>query len=244
MALDRLGLLDALEGIDAVPVHGYMVIHATEGTAPIPYPVNGSLDEIDGTTRKRQIRSPALADSWNSTPQYQGRSFHHGRFVGSLRRRMQGQDNLDVLEATVNDLVECESMGSRILGVKVTATEEDGSKRQFEILAPLTIIADGHASKCRHARLEVAALADVCLSQSGNSSILTSRLLSPARTSSASNWMTVSCPTRTTDTYYCPTLAHCLPHHAPLLPQSQIHQQQLPLALSSSTHYVQKQPEC
>ena len=151
MALDRLGLLDALEGIDAVPVHGYMVIHATEGTAPIPYPVNGSLDEIDGTTRKRQIRSPALADSWNSTPQYQGRSFHHGRFVGSLRRRMQGQENLDVLEATVNDLVECESMGSRIIGVKVTATEDDGSKRQFEILAPLTIIADGHASKCRYA---------------------------------------------------------------------------------------------
>lgn len=60
-ALKALGLEHCLEGIDAVLSHGYGVIRGSE-LVHIPYP-------IDPETGK----------------QYQGRSFHHGRFIQNLR---------------------------------------------------------------------------------------------------------------------------------------------------------------
>lgn len=138
IALDKLGLLDALEGIDAVPCKGYVVLHPTLGKAHIPYPDN-SHDRFLNSQQQ-------LKDSWNETDKFQGRSFHHGAFVGSLRRKLIGVPNLDILEATVNELVECDTAGNKTIGVRCTP-KETGEK--VEILAPLTIISDGYASKCR-----------------------------------------------------------------------------------------------
>lgn len=148
ISLDKLGLLDALEGIDAVPCRGYMVIQDPSnpnmdpsngkrvGMVRTPYPAN------DG----QRVKNARNLAAWNETDIFQGRSFHHGRFVGSLREQLKGVQNLDVLEGTVNDLVECSTAGSRVIGARVTPK---GTSEKIEVLAPLTIVADGYASKCQ-----------------------------------------------------------------------------------------------
>jgi squalene monooxygenase len=144
LSLDKLGLLDSLEDIDAVPCKGYMVIYSEMGSAKTPYPDNMKI-----------IQNAENADNWNNTPLQEGRSFHHGNFVGSLRRNLINQENLDVLQGTVNDLITCGTMGNKVIGVKVTPKDGDGEssstsekKEPIEAFAPLTIVADGYASKC------------------------------------------------------------------------------------------------
>ncbi|KAF4581559.1 Squalene epoxidase [Pleurotus pulmonarius] len=60
LALRELGLDDCIEGIGAIPVHGYCVVEG-ERQVRVPYP--------DG---------------------FEGRSFHHGEFVMALRKRAIG----------------------------------------------------------------------------------------------------------------------------------------------------------
>src|ERR1700755_3104523 len=62
-ALEKLGLSDCLDGIDAIKVKGYEVFYYGKGVE-IAYPL--SAGKADG-----------------SRPE--GRSFHHGRFVQNLR---------------------------------------------------------------------------------------------------------------------------------------------------------------
>jgi len=65
-ALEKLGLRHCLDGIDAVPEQGYQVIYKDESVA------------IKYTNRKE------ISESGGKT--YEGRSFHHGRFVMKLRQ--------------------------------------------------------------------------------------------------------------------------------------------------------------
>ena len=141
LSLDKLGLLDALEGIDAVPCKGYMVIYDKLGSTKTPYPQNMNV-----------IQNATHSDHWNSTDLQEGRSFHHGNFVGSLRKALIDQENLDVLQGTVNDLITCSAMGNKVIGVKVTPKDENGTstEKPVEAFAPLTIVADGYASKCEY----------------------------------------------------------------------------------------------
>ncbi|KAK9896038.1 SE-domain-containing protein [Cystobasidium minutum MCA 4210] len=140
LSLDKLGLLDALEDIDAVPCKGYMVIYDKLGSTKTPYPQNMNI-----------IQNATRANEWNSTTLQEGRSFHHGNFVGSLRKALINQENLDVLQGTVNDLITCSAMGNKVIGVKITPKDDSGSSsdKPIEAFAPLTIVADGYASKFR-----------------------------------------------------------------------------------------------
>lgn len=119
-ALEKLGLKDCLEGIDAVVVKGYEVIYYGE-EVEIPYPENA--------TRK------------GTRPE--GRSFHHGRFIGKLRERAMMEENIMVVETTVTGTIKNGWTG-QVLGVEsVTKEEKD------YYFGKLTIIADGYASKFR-----------------------------------------------------------------------------------------------
>ena len=81
MALRALGMEDCLDGIDAVPVHGYCV--AKDGAAVhIPYPDT-----------------------------YKGRSFHHGKFIMKLREKALNAPGVDVVEAIASELIECPFTG-------------------------------------------------------------------------------------------------------------------------------------
>ena len=135
-ALEKLGLRDCLEEIDAIKVYGYDVIYYGEEVR-IPYPENAReeqvgdeksrTDEMRGTKRKRP----------------EGRSFHHGRFIQRLRQKAMQQPNVTVVEATATDLVRSGYTG-QILGLEATV---NGKLDSF--FGGLTIIADGYASKFR-----------------------------------------------------------------------------------------------
>ncbi|XP_027027248.1 squalene monooxygenase [Tachysurus fulvidraco] len=117
--LRELGLEDAVEGLDAHVVCGY-VIHDQESLSvvEIPYPQ----DECG-------IQC--------------GRAFHHGRFIMGLRRAALKEPNVMFVEGTVTSLKE---EGDCVKGVQYR--DKDSGKIK-EIYAPLTVVADGCFSKFR-----------------------------------------------------------------------------------------------
>lgn len=76
----------------------------------------------------------------------EGRSFHHGRFIQALRRKV-ASSSASIVEATVRDLIYCPH-SRQVIGVKCTAK---GAAEEVKLFAPLTIIADGCFSKFRSA---------------------------------------------------------------------------------------------
>ena len=130
-ALERLGLRDCLEDIDAIPVHGYEVIYYGE-EVEIPYPENVT------------AKTTSTDDKTLSKARPQGRSFHHGRFVSRLRSRAILHPNVSIYETTVTSIIESEH-DTQALGVE--SQNRDGTQSYF--FASQTIIADGYASKFR-----------------------------------------------------------------------------------------------
>jgi len=130
-ALRQLGLEKCLEGLDAISSRGYCVLHDGR-SVHIPYP--------DG---------------------YEGRSFHHGRFVMSLRAAANRAENVELIEATVTELIE---QGNRVVGVKATRKMQQENRvvgvkatRKMqqeeckeEYWADLVIVADGCFSNFRN----------------------------------------------------------------------------------------------
>ncbi|KAG6811773.1 hypothetical protein H0H92_005903 [Tricholoma furcatifolium] len=117
--LCQLGLEACIDGIDAVPVKGYCVVIGGK-SVHIPYP--GS---------------------------HEGRSFHHGRFIMKLREAAHKAHGVDVIEATVTELIEDQQTGS-VVGVH---TSRNG--RGVETVhAKLVIVADGCFSNLRSMVME------------------------------------------------------------------------------------------
>ncbi|EIW85971.1 squalene epoxidase [Coniophora puteana RWD-64-598 SS2] len=132
-SLQAIGMEQCLEGIDAIPVQGYCVAKSGE-LVHIPYP-----------------------------DAREGRSFHHGKFVQSLRAKARQGPGVETIEATVTDLVECEHTG-RVIGVRArpanqasrdggeegTAEEKGkGDEEKDAYFADLVVIADGCFSNFR-----------------------------------------------------------------------------------------------
>ncbi|XP_069076833.1 squalene monooxygenase isoform X2 [Pleurodeles waltl] len=118
--LKELDLGDAVEGLDAHVVHGY-VIHdlETNSQVEIPYPMS----------EDNQIQC--------------GRAFHHGRFIMGLRRVAMAEPNTNFIEGTVTQLLE---ENDSVIGVQYKDKETGDIK---ELHAPLTVVADGLFSKFR-----------------------------------------------------------------------------------------------
>ncbi|PSR97092.1 hypothetical protein PHLCEN_2v4373 [Hermanssonia centrifuga] len=117
--LEKLGLASCVKGIDATPAYGYCVV--LDGKpVHIPYPNNRA-----------------------------GCGFHHGRFIQALRAKAKAAPNVEVVEATVSELIEC-SMTKRVLGVRATRKEENAVEKET-FFADLTIVADGCFSNFRSA---------------------------------------------------------------------------------------------
>ncbi|KAF8638224.1 hypothetical protein AX17_002373 [Amanita inopinata Kibby_2008] len=139
MALRKLGLESCLENMDAITVNGYCV-YDNGKSVHIPYP--------DG---------------------YEGRSFHHGRFIMNLRAAAKRAKGVDVIEATVTDLLEC-NFTKRVIGVRATrkrAVASSSTRQPVELpaidssldcekesfYADLVVVADGCFSNFRNAVL-------------------------------------------------------------------------------------------
>ncbi|PGH18298.1 hypothetical protein AJ79_00637 [Helicocarpus griseus UAMH5409] len=81
---------------------------------------------------------------------YRGRSFHHGRFIMRLREAARETPNVSVVESTAVSVIHS-STENEVLGVQCSTA---GQKDYF--FAPLTVIADGYASKFRKQYLPTA----------------------------------------------------------------------------------------
>ena len=130
-ALEKLGLRQCLEDIDAIRVKGYDVIYYGEGVE-IPYPED-----------KTPPISPSNAKP-SRKPRPEGRSFHHGRFISRLRSAALAHPNVTVFETTVTSVI-TSTHTSQALGVESTTRN---SEPDF-FFGSLTVIADGYASKFR-----------------------------------------------------------------------------------------------
>ncbi|KAJ8497097.1 hypothetical protein ONZ45_g12201 [Pleurotus djamor] len=114
IALKELGMESCLEGIGAIPVQGYCVCESGKSVR-IPYPEG-----------------------------YEGRSFHHGRFIMTLRAAAKRASGVDVVEATVTELIEG---NGKVIGVRARTKD---SETTSEFLGDLVIIADGGSSNFRN----------------------------------------------------------------------------------------------
>lgn len=118
MALKSLGLESCLEGIDAIPVRGYCVVEAGK-SVHIPYPAG-----------------------------YEGRSFHHGKFIMALRAAASRAAGVEVIEATATDLIE-DNVSKRVVGVRGSRKIAGVDAEKEDFLGDLVIIADGCFSNFR-----------------------------------------------------------------------------------------------
>ncbi|BGP20980.1 hypothetical protein JCM10213_000193 [Rhodosporidiobolus nylandii] len=144
LALQQLGLGDALDGIGAVPCEGYKVFWGSH-SVPIPYPDQGRVKEWQRGARGGE-KEKAQEKGEEEGKKQLGASFHHGRFVQSLRRRAASAPNVTLVEATVNSLLT--SPDSIVSGVTATPRGSTSSS-PLQFNATLTIVADGCASKFR-----------------------------------------------------------------------------------------------
>lgn len=118
-ALERLGLRDCLDGIDAIPVKGYYVSYFKEPVI-LDYP--------------KSVSSEMAPQGW---------SFHHGRFVMKLRAAALTCPNVAVVEAKATTLVT--SHTGQVLGVECVTK----SRQKDCYFAELTVAADGYNSDIR-----------------------------------------------------------------------------------------------
>ncbi|KAI9152709.1 Squalene epoxidase [Blastocladiella emersonii ATCC 22665] len=156
LALEKLGLADTLDNMDAIDVHGYVVVDKDE-TCHLVYP---------------DLPSAAAASPSGSADPLpaRGKSFHHGRFIMNLRRKCLEHPNISVVQATATDLIR-DLTEPRILGVHAIARGTSSTpassdsepapaaaatERHLEFLAPLTVVADGCFSKFRKEALGTA----------------------------------------------------------------------------------------
>uniref|UniRef100_A0A6T6M4F5 Squalene monooxygenase n=1 Tax=Timspurckia oligopyrenoides TaxID=708627 RepID=A0A6T6M4F5_9RHOD len=124
--LEKLGLMDAVEGIDAQHVYGYGLFLQTRNPLCIDY----SKEVQDSTV--------------DSSAGISGRSFHNGRFVQRLRTIADAEENVTMIQGNVLGLVK-DSKAERVSGVRFRV--ENGS--EHEARGKLTIACDGCASRLR-----------------------------------------------------------------------------------------------
>jgi squalene monooxygenase len=116
-ALKTLGMGDCLKGIGAIPVKGYEVYYRGKGiTFSYPFATNDRnvpTVTVNGTedlfSMERGIRP-------------EGRSFHHGKFVMSLRNAAEAEAQIRTFEAVAKGLLKCEK-NERVIGVRCSNRE-------------------------------------------------------------------------------------------------------------------------
>ncbi|KAI8613312.1 squalene epoxidase-domain-containing protein [Chytriomyces sp. MP71] len=116
-ALEKLGMHHCLKGIDGITCNGYEVIQ-NDRSILLPYSYEGGKAGI---------------------------SFHHGKFIMSLREHAKSRPNVTTIEGTVSSLLTDPENENIVIGATYT-TKTEKAKLAY---APLTVVADGCFSKFR-----------------------------------------------------------------------------------------------
>jgi squalene monooxygenase len=154
-ALKRLGLEKCLEGIDAIPCHGYHVLYHSDEVI-FPYPVVDDDGNVQPISNVAKASASGESDKLIQRRRPEGRSFHHGRFIMQLRKACGAHPNISIFETEVTETIQGQD-SDQVLGVATVTTDKDTrAKKPDCFFGQLTIIADGYASKFRKQYLPTA----------------------------------------------------------------------------------------
>lgn len=150
-ALQELGMVHAINDIEAWDVTGYYIkyfkdiieidyplkaeTNVTNFMKPVPNCVYDDNDKVktDLTIDKKR---------WDESETVRGIAFHHGEFIGNMRKIVKNQKNVDSIAGTVTKIIRSDK--DEVTGVKVKIDDEI-----VDIKAKLTISCDGIYSKIR-----------------------------------------------------------------------------------------------
>eukprot|EP01041_Mallomonas_annulata_P004439 gene4439-8846_t len=145
-ALERLGLDEcAKDNIDAVQVHGYVIIdpHAKGPSGEtstrsqlLRYPESDPMNYMEYFGLPSTTSSSSTS---NIDLKPRGRSFHHGKFVQRLREKAIQHENIQVIEGNVSKLLEENNV---VVGVEYKIKENDETVTKT-VRTPITLVADG-----------------------------------------------------------------------------------------------------
>ncbi|CAN3358830.1 squalene epoxidase Erg1p [Diutina catenulata] len=148
-ALRELGMISAISNIEAATVTGYYINFAGK-SLEIDYPFKADTqpprpvpDAVFGGNDVLRSDSTVDADAWEKDEHVRGIAFHHGDFIGNLRKIVSDEPNVTTLEATVTSIL-YDGDPEVAVGVRARA---DGLTNSY--YASLVISCDGIYSKFR-----------------------------------------------------------------------------------------------
>ena len=148
-ALQELGMIDAVSGIDATDVTGYYIKFGDDALE-IDYPYKADTQaprpvKDVATEKNTRLHSDATidADAWERDPKVRGVAFHHGDFIGNLRSIAKAEPNVTAVEGTVTKILYNDE-GDVATGVLCKTGEG-----VVEYYALVVILCDGIYSKFR-----------------------------------------------------------------------------------------------
>ncbi|EGW30897.1 squalene monooxygenase [Spathaspora passalidarum NRRL Y-27907] len=153
-ALRELGMIQAINNIEAIDCTGYYVKFGNEAVEiPYPYksvanttnPVVPIWDVVHGDNDRLLDDTTISTKTWEEDERVRGCAFHHGDFIMNLRNIVRAEPNVDWLEATVTKILRDPEDPDIVIGVK--AKGKDGELQDHH--AKLTISCDGIYSKFR-----------------------------------------------------------------------------------------------
>jgi squalene monooxygenase len=147
-ALRALGMIQAINNIQATPEYGYTVFY-DDAQVAIPYPHKADTHPVlpikscvFGGNDKVVDDGHVTVKEFEDNEYEVGVSFEHGKFLTNLRNIVKAEKNVTTLEGTVSDLIR---EGDGIHGIVVKS--KDGSVTKYT--ADLTVMCDGIFSKFR-----------------------------------------------------------------------------------------------
>ncbi|GEQ72255.1 hypothetical protein JCM33374_g5942 [Metschnikowia sp. JCM 33374] len=154
-ALRELGMVQALNGIDAKFVQGYYIKYhdtaieinyASKETCQKTSPVRPVPDCVYGGNDNLKSNDPALSlKEWDADENVRGVSLTHGKFLQNLRSIVKSEPNVTWVEGTATALLRDAEDPRKVLGVKVKSA--DGNVTEYR--AKMTFACDGIYSKFR-----------------------------------------------------------------------------------------------
>lgn len=152
-ALKSLGMIGAVNDIDAIPVEGYGIFYKDE-VLKIDYPFKSSSINkhfpdvsccVTNTNNKIHDDNTLSLKRFEESERELGVAFRHGEFIGNLRKIAKGEPNITCLKGSVCS-IESNQDDGKVIGVKV---KQDDSDEQVFYKAHLTVCCDGIFSKFR-----------------------------------------------------------------------------------------------
>lgn len=152
-ALRELGMIQAVNGIGAVPVTGYYIKFGQD-SVQIDYPAKLDVDASvrpvpccvsNGNDKMRTDDKALDAAEWDADPHVRGVALQHGKFLMNLRAIVRAEKNVTAVEGTATAVVRDEHALDLVRGVRVKLA--DGLVETYH--AKTTFACDGIYSKFR-----------------------------------------------------------------------------------------------